>query len=90
MSHWVYEFLGCPDTGDYQQIMDEAEPGDVVFRERPDGLGILDGFVRESVDDVMMVARFRWVASGDPSTVAPAVTEAAVGLPPSAGEAGGP
>ncbi|MEU6010149.1 hypothetical protein [Streptomyces sp. NPDC047453] len=76
MSHWVYVFSGCPATGDYQQIADDQEPGDVVFRDRPGGLGIMDGFVRESVDDMMMVARFRWVASGDPSAVAPAVLQA--------------
>ncbi|MEU2715480.1 hypothetical protein [Streptomyces sp. NPDC007205] len=34
---------------------------------------LVDGFVRESVDELMTVARFRWVASGDPSTVGPAV-----------------
>lgn len=71
MGHWVYEFLGCPDTGGYQQIADEMEAGEVVVRERVGGLGIVDGFVREGVDDVMMVARFRWVASGDPSAVMP-------------------
>lgn len=89
MGHWVYEFLGCPDTGDHQQIANEEEPGEVVFHERPGGLGIMDGFVRESVDELMMVARFRWATSGDPSTVAPVVLEAAAErLPPSVGEAG--
>jgi hypothetical protein len=89
MGHWVYEFVGCPDIGNYQQVADEEEPGEVVFRERPGGLGIVDGFVRESVDELMMAARFRWVAGGHPSTVAPAVLEEAQGqLPPSAGEAG--
>ncbi|WP_424862843.1 hypothetical protein [Streptomyces sp. MMS24-I29] len=73
MGHWVYEFSGCPDSGDYQQIADDAEPGDVVLRERRGGLGTVDAFVRENVDGMMMVARFRWVASGDPSVVAPAV-----------------
>lgn len=81
MGHWVYEFSGCPDSKDYQQITDDEEPGDVVLRERPGGLGIVDGFVRESVDDMMMVARFRWVASGAPSAVAPAVLRAAGLLP---------
>ncbi|GAB2463548.1 hypothetical protein [Streptomyces incanus] len=80
MGHWVYEFSGCPDSGDFQQIADDEELGEVVLRERPGGLGIVDGFVRESVDDMMMVARFRWVTSGDPSTVAPAVLQAS-GLP---------
>ncbi|GHJ99633.1 hypothetical protein SY2F82_14310 [Streptomyces sp. Y2F8-2] len=62
---------------------------EAVFRERPGGLGIVDGFVRASVDEVMMVARFRWVAGGDPSMVAPMVLEAAgEHLPPAAGEAG--
>ncbi|MFB6783631.1 hypothetical protein ACFCX0_41635 [Streptomyces sp. NPDC056352] len=37
--------------------------------------------MRESVDDMMMVARFRWVASGDPSAVAPAVLQASGLLP---------
>jgi hypothetical protein len=82
MGHWVYEFSGCPDTGCYQQIANEAEPGEVVVRERVSGLGIVDGFVRESVDDVMMVAHFRWVASGDPSTVMPEMLRAC-GLSPS-------
>ncbi|MEU1695592.1 hypothetical protein [Streptomyces hirsutus] len=81
MGHWVYEFTGCPDSGDYQQIVDADEPGDVVLRERPRGLGIVDGFVRESVDDLMRVARFQWVTSGDPSTVAPAVLQVS-GLSP--------
>jgi hypothetical protein len=81
MSHWVYEFSGCPASGDYQQIADDQVPGDVVLRERPDGLGVLDGFVRESVDDMMMVARFRWVASGDRSMVAPAVLQASCFVP---------
>jgi hypothetical protein len=70
VGHWVYEFSGCPDTGCYQQIADEVEPDEVMVRERVGGLGIVDGFVRESVDDVMMVAHFRRVASGDPSWVA--------------------
>ncbi|MFJ4806781.1 hypothetical protein [Streptomyces murinus] len=81
MGHWVYEFSGCPDSGDFRQIADDEEPGDVVLRERPGGLGIVDGFVRERVDDVMMVARFWWVASGDASVVAPAVLQAS-GSPP--------
>jgi hypothetical protein len=81
MGHWMYEFSGCPDSGDYQQIAHDEEPGDVVLRKRPSGLGIVDGFVRESIDDLMMVTRFRWVASGDPSTVAPAVLQAS-GLSP--------
>ncbi|MGW1404165.1 hypothetical protein ACWCRF_37330 [Streptomyces sp. NPDC002405] len=59
MGHWVYEFSGCPDSADYQQITDDEKPGAVVLRERQGGLGIVDGFVRESVDDMMMVARFR-------------------------------
>ncbi|MFD5586680.1 hypothetical protein ACFWII_23145 [Streptomyces sp. NPDC127063] len=72
MTHWVYEFSGCPDTDAYQQFANEAEPGEILFRHRPGSPGIMDGFVRESVDDLMMVARFRWVASGEPSTVGPA------------------
>ncbi|MGW2937997.1 hypothetical protein ACWDA7_40730 [Streptomyces sp. NPDC001156] len=76
MGHWVYEFSGCPDMGCYHQIADEVEPDEVVVRERVGGLGIVDGFVRESVDDVMMVAQFRWVASGDPSTVMPELQRA--------------
>ncbi|WP_146229152.1 hypothetical protein [Streptomyces sp. NWU339] len=75
MGHWVYEFTGCPDSGDYRQIADDEAPGAVVLRERPSGLGIVDGFVRESVDDLLRVARFRWVTGGDPSTVAPAVLQ---------------
>ncbi|MFD8719847.1 hypothetical protein ACFV2H_17970 [Streptomyces sp. NPDC059629] len=81
MSHWVYEFSGVADSGDYLQIADDEEPGDVVLRERPGGLGIVDGFVCERVDNLMMVARFRWVASGDPSAVRPAVLRAAGILP---------
>ncbi|MET8538753.1 hypothetical protein ACFRCW_43805 [Streptomyces sp. NPDC056653] len=81
MGHWVYEFSGCPDSGDYQQIADDEEPGNVVLRERPGGLAIVDGFVRESVDDMMMVTRFRWVACGDPPAVASAVLQAS-GLSP--------
>ncbi|MEU6011684.1 hypothetical protein [Streptomyces sp. NPDC047453] len=81
MSYWVYAFSGCPDTGNHQQITNEGKPGHVVVRERPGGLDIVDGFVRESVDELMMVARFRWVASGAPSIVMPALREAA-GLPP--------
>lgn len=45
----------------------------------------MDGFVRESVDDLMMVARFRWVASRDLSTVGPAVLGEARGRPHSPG-----
>ncbi|MGW5465498.1 hypothetical protein [Streptomyces sp. NPDC003996] len=67
MGHWVYEFSGCPDSWDSQQIADDQEPGDVVLRERPGGLGVVDGFVRESGDDMI---------SGDPSVVAPAVLQA--------------
>ncbi|MER5913852.1 hypothetical protein ABT124_26065 [Streptomyces sp. NPDC001982] len=81
MSHWVYVFSGCPDTGTYQQLANEGELGTVAVRERSGGLGIVDGFVRENVDELMMVARFRWVASGEPSTVMPALMEAS-GLPP--------
>jgi hypothetical protein len=82
MGHWVYEFSGCPDTGDYQQTAAEDEPGDVVVHVRPGGLAIVDGFVRDRVDDMMMVARFRWVASGDPPTVVSALLRAYEGLPP--------
>ncbi|MFB7595220.1 hypothetical protein [Streptomyces sp. NPDC056160] len=35
----------------------------------------MDGFACQSVDDLMMVARFRWVASGDLSTVGQALRE---------------
>lgn len=71
MGHWVYEFSGCPETGCSQQIAEEVEPGEVEVRERVGVPAMVDGFVRESVDDLMMVARFRWVASGDPSAVTP-------------------
>src|SRR5262245_33452706 len=76
MGHWVYEFSGYPDMGCYQQIANEMEPGEVVVCERVGCPGIVDGFVRESIDDVMMVVHFRWVASGDPSTVMPEVLRA--------------
>ncbi|MEU6511495.1 hypothetical protein [Streptomyces sp. NPDC046942] len=76
MVHWVYAFTGCPGTGDYQLITNQEEPGDVVFRDRPGGLGIVDAFVREHVDHIMMVVRYRWVADEAPSTVTPAVQEA--------------
>ncbi|WP_433455622.1 hypothetical protein ACQPXS_46510 [Streptomyces sp. CA-142005] len=75
MGRWVYEFSGCPDSGGYRQIADDQEPGDVVLCERPGGLGVVAGFVRESVDDMMMVARLGWVACGDPSVVASAVLQ---------------
>ncbi|MEU9398047.1 hypothetical protein AB0D86_49795 [Streptomyces sp. NPDC048324] len=76
MGHWVYEFSGCPDAVDHQQIAVEDEPGDVVLREHPGSQSAVDGFVRESVDELMMVARFRWVASGDPPAVASAMLQA--------------
>lgn len=82
MGHWVYAFWGCPDTGYFQQITHEVEPAEVVVRERVGGRGIVDGFVRESADDVMMVANFRWVASGDPTTVMAEILRAC-GLSPS-------
>ncbi|MEV5846478.1 hypothetical protein AB0M32_31370 [Streptomyces sp. NPDC051985] len=77
MSHWIYELSGFPEVGDHQRIAGEAEPGKVVVFERADGQVIVDGFVRESIDDLMMVARFRWVASGDFSTVMPELLRAA-------------
>ncbi|MGW2935251.1 hypothetical protein ACWDA7_26100 [Streptomyces sp. NPDC001156] len=89
MTHWVYEFAGGPDTGDFEDSAGEEEPGEVVFRDRPGGFGVMDGFVRESVDGLMLVARYRWVASGDASAVAPVVVRASSELPPSASEAGG-
>ncbi|MEU6654906.1 hypothetical protein ABZ904_37210 [Streptomyces sp. NPDC046900] len=89
MTHWVYAFAGCPDTGDFQESAGEEEPGEVVFRDRAGGFGVIDGFVRESVDGPMLVARYRWVASGDALAVAPAVLRAASELPPWASEAGG-
>ncbi|MFD0134776.1 hypothetical protein ACFVIL_12510 [Streptomyces sp. NPDC127159] len=73
MSHWVYMFSGCPDIGSYQQITNEVEPGEVMVLERAARPGIVDGFVRDSVDDVMMVTHYRWVASGAPSTVMPEI-----------------
>ncbi|MFF2205644.1 hypothetical protein [Streptomyces sp. NPDC058145] len=81
MGHWVYELSGCPDSGDHQQIADDQEPGDVVLRKRPGNPSVVDGFVRESIDDIMMIARFRWVACGDPSAVASGVLQASE-LPP--------
>jgi hypothetical protein len=59
MSHWVDELSGCPGAGGFRQLADEAEPGRVLFRHRSGGSGIVDGFVREGVDELMMVARFR-------------------------------
>jgi hypothetical protein len=76
MGHWVYEFSGCPDTGDYRQTAIDDEPGHVVLRARPGGLGVVDGFVRESVDELMLVARLRWVASGDSPAAASALLQA--------------
>ncbi|MFL4903814.1 hypothetical protein ACJ6WF_11655 [Streptomyces sp. MMS24-I2-30] len=76
MGHWVYTFSGCPGTGDFQQIADDEEPPDAVLHERPDARGFVDRYVLASVDDLMLVARFRWVACGDPSTVATAVRRA--------------
>ncbi len=64
MGHWVYVFSGCPDSGDYQQIADDEEPGHAVLRERQGGLCTVDGFVRESIGDLMKAAHFRWVAGG--------------------------
>ncbi|GAA3784045.1 hypothetical protein [Streptomyces chiangmaiensis] len=81
MSHWVYVLSGYPDSGTFQQLVTEGELGTVVVRERSGGRGIVDGFVRENVYELMMVACFRWVASGEPSTVMPALREAS-GLPP--------
>ncbi|MGW2936867.1 hypothetical protein ACWDA7_34570 [Streptomyces sp. NPDC001156] len=80
MGYWLYAFSGCPDAGNYQEIAIEGEPGEVVVRARPGGLAVMDGYVLESLDDLMMVAHFKWVASGDPSTVMPALCEAS-GLP---------
>ncbi|MEU6324936.1 hypothetical protein [Streptomyces sp. NPDC047009] len=88
MTHWVYAFAGCPDTGDFQESAGEEEPGEIVFRDRAGGFGVMDGFVRESVDDLMLVAHYRWVASGDAFAVAPAVLRAVSELPPLA-RAGG-
>lgn len=84
MRYWVYEFWGCPRTGDYQQIMYEETPGEVALREHPGSPTLMDCFVRESVDDVAMVVCFRWVAGGTPSSVASAILSAA-GLPSSNG-----
>ncbi|MGW0994305.1 hypothetical protein [Streptomyces sp. NPDC002520] len=83
MGHWVYEFSGCPDRGRYQQFA-QVEPREFVVCERVGGPVMVDGFVRESVDDLMMVARFRWVASGDTSAVMPELLRA-TGLPASPG-----
>ncbi|MCW7946707.1 hypothetical protein AAW14_33190 [Streptomyces hygroscopicus] len=85
MGDWVYEFAGCPETGDFQQIASEGEPGEVVFHGRPGSPGIVYGYVRDSIDHTMMVARYRWVASGDPTTVAPAVLQVSAELPPTPG-----
>ncbi|WP_406430179.1 hypothetical protein OHB00_00675 [Streptomyces sp. NBC_00631] len=82
MGHWVYEFSGCPDTGDYRQIAQDDEPGEVVLRERADVPSSVDGYVRDSIDDLILVARYRWVAGGHPSTVALQVLKAYEALPP--------
>ncbi|WP_438307148.1 hypothetical protein ACSHXN_47865 (plasmid) [Streptomyces sp. HUAS TT11] len=76
MVHWVCTFSGCSDTGGHQQITNELEPGEVMVLERAGSPGIVDGFVRDSVDDVMMVTHYRWVASGHPSAVMPQVMRA--------------
>ncbi|KUL47527.1 MULTISPECIES: hypothetical protein [Streptomyces] len=81
MGHWVYAFSGCPELDDQQHVGHEAEPGAAIVRKRPGDPGIVDGYVREGLDEVMMVARYRWVASGDPASVTPAVWRAA-GAPP--------
>lgn len=66
MVPWVYVFVGCPWTGDAQQITNEGEPDDVLVRQRPAAQGTVDTFVREGVDRIMLVARYRWVADGAP------------------------
>ncbi|WP_413100184.1 hypothetical protein [Streptomyces sp. Inha503] len=81
MGHWVYEFSGCPELEDQQHLGQEAIPGHGILRPRPESPGVVDGYVRYGLDEVMMVARFRWVARGDPSSVMPAVMRAA-GAPP--------
>ncbi|MFJ9760954.1 hypothetical protein [Streptomyces sp. NPDC101149] len=85
MGHWVYMFSGCPDTESHQQVTNEVEPGEVMVLERASSPGIVDGFVRDSVDDVMMVTHYRWVASGQPSTVMPEIMQT-LGLSQSPGE----
>ncbi|GAA3784148.1 hypothetical protein [Streptomyces chiangmaiensis] len=80
MGGWVYEFAGCPDEGEDRQIAAGDEPGQVLVRERPDGADMVDGFVRESTADMMMVVRFRRVAGGDRSSSLPAIFEACAGL----------
>ncbi|MGW4911871.1 hypothetical protein [Streptomyces sp. NPDC004270] len=82
MGHWVYEFLGRPGMRPYRQVADEVEPAEVVVCEGLGGQAVVDGFVRESVDVLMMVARFQWVVSGDLSTVTPELLRAS-GLSPS-------
>ncbi|MET8631559.1 hypothetical protein [Streptomyces sp. NPDC004680] len=76
MGHWVYMFSGCPDRGCCQQISNEVEPGEVMVLDRAGSTGIVDGFVRDSVDDVMLVTHYRWVASGHPSVVMPEIMRA--------------
>lgn len=82
MALWVYEFSGCPDLPDTQHISknEEREPGHIVLREREGGVGIVDGYLREELDQTTLTVRFAWVASGSPETVTPAVIDAA-GIP---------
>ncbi|WP_413812514.1 hypothetical protein [Streptomyces sp. OE57] len=79
----MYRSSGCPELEDQQHLGQETVPGHAILRERPGGLGVVDGYVREDLDEVMMVARFRWVASGDPASVTTAVMLAAGASPSS-------
>ncbi|MEU5636327.1 hypothetical protein ACIA8I_22470 [Streptomyces rishiriensis] len=72
MGHWVHRFSGRPGLEDQVRIGQEDAPEPVVLRERPGELGVVDGYVRELLDEEMLVARLRWVAGGDPERVAAA------------------
>lgn len=69
MGHWVLVYCGCPDGGDFQEVSRCEEPALVWVRERRGSPGVAEGFVRESLDDLMLVARYRWVTSGEPAAV---------------------
>lgn len=68
---WVYQFRDGPER-EVVEILAEQDgrPRQILFRQCPDGHGLVDGYVLQHVDAPKRAAVYSWVRRGELNPVA--------------------